>query len=88
MDSPKPPLTGEEERGRMSAQGQPAAGVRGPLLKPLGPSRLFFPAWPAAGQPQAASVQAGFLCHPTHPELSWAQLLVVLSCHLEILSGF
>lgn len=88
MDSPKPPLTREEQWGQMSAQGQPAAGVRVLLMKPLGPSHLLFPARPAADQPQAASVQAGFLCHPTHPELSRAQLLVELSCHLEILSGF
>ena len=90
MGSLKPPLIQEEQWGQMSAQGQPAAGVRPPLLKPLG-TRPLSPSLTRLASIRPApgcTVQAGFLCHRTHPRLSRAQLLVELSCHLEILSGF
>lgn len=90
MGSSKPPLTQEEQWGQMSAQGQPAASVRAPLLKPLG-TRPLSPSLTRSASIRPApgcTVQAGFLCHCTHPELSRAQLLVELSCHLEMLSGF
>lgn len=90
MGSPKPPLTQAEQWGQMSAQGQPAASIRAPLLKPLG-TRPLSPSLTCSASIRPApgcTVQAGFLCHCTHPELSRAQLLVELSCHLEILSGF